>query len=406
MPFNRRFRLAAGRVSVGLSVAGIVTAATLCATHPAAAAAALTAMQNAVTCGSKSACFLATNSSSGPGVAGTSAGIGIQGKGITGVKGLATSGYGIFGQSTSGSAGVAGTTASRDGVYGYTTSNGIGVHGVSAGGYGIYGSTTDGTGVGVVGSVNADGIGVYGASSSSYGVQGLSSSGYALYGDAYGSGTAAYLAAESGGYGLIAYSNGSPTIYGRNANGNGADLGGSYIALVARTPASNGYSFVATDPNGNNLFYVDSGGNVSYHGGLFKFAHVRGGALVKSFSPNTTAPTVEDTGTAQLVGGAASVRLDPTFAASIDAASSYRVFVTPGGDTRGLFVAGKTATGFLVRESQGGRSTVSFDYRIVATAAGQAGQRIAVVNATTEPHAAEPHAPRFTTKPIAAAARP
>jgi hypothetical protein len=32
-----------------------------------------------------------------------------------------------------------------------------------------------------------------------------------------------------------------------------------------------------------------------------------------------------------------------------------------------------------VRESQGGRSTVTFDYRIVATAAGQANLRMAVV---------------------------
>jgi hypothetical protein len=42
---------------------------------------------------------------------------------------------------------------------------------------------------------------------------------------------------------------------------------------------------------------------------------------VTAFSPQTTLPTVEDTGTAQLVGGSAAVRLDPVFAASIDARS-------------------------------------------------------------------------------------
>jgi len=41
----------------------------------------------------------------------------------------------------------------------------------------------------------------------------------------------------------------------------------------------------------------------------------------------------------------------------------------PSGDTRGLFVPTETARCFR-RESQGGRSTVSFDYRIVATALG------------------------------------
>jgi hypothetical protein len=102
---------------------------------------------------------------------------------------------------------------------------------------------------------------------------------------------------------------------------------------------------------------------------------------VKSFNPKTTLPTVEDTGTAQLVAGAAAVRLDPTFAASIDARSGYRVFLTPSGDTRGLFVAMRTVNGFIVRESQGGHATVSFDYRIVATALGQAGERMALTRA-------------------------
>jgi hypothetical protein len=35
-------------------------------------------------------------------------------------------------------------------------------------------------------------------------------------------------------------------------------------------------------------------------------------------------------------------------------------------DTRGLYVSQKTPAGFQVREAQGGRSTFSFDYRIVA----------------------------------------
>lgn len=54
--------------------------------------------------------------------------------------------------------------------------------------------------------------------------------------------------------------------------------------------------------------------------------------------------------------------------------------MTANGDTHGLFVATKTLGGFIVRESQGGRSTVTFDYRIMATAAGQTGQRMAVIS--------------------------
>jgi hypothetical protein len=62
------------------------------------------------------------------------------------------------------------------------------------------------------------------------------------------------------------------------------------------------------------------------------------------------------------------------------------VFLTANGDTHGLFVARKTAVGFAVHENEGGRSTVSFDYRIVATALGHAGQRMAV----TKPGAVTP----------------
>jgi hypothetical protein len=80
----------------------------------------------------------------------------------------------------------------------------------------------------------------------------------------------------------------------------------------------------------------------------------------------------------------------------IDAKSAYRVFVTPRGDTRGLFVALTTASGFIVRESQGGRATVSFDYRIVATALGQAGQRMAVTSAAlAAPRATLPVLPKM-----------
>ena len=42
------------------------------------------------------------------------------------------------------------------------------------------------------------------------------------------------------------------------------------------------------------------------------------------------------------------------------------VFITPAGDSRGLYVANRTLAGFWVRENQGGRSTLFFDYRIVA----------------------------------------
>jgi hypothetical protein len=42
------------------------------------------------------------------------------------------------------------------------------------------------------------------------------------------------------------------------------------------------------------------------------------------------------------------------------------VFLTPQGDCNGLYVAQKSSAGFEVRELRGGRSSLTFDYRIVA----------------------------------------
>jgi hypothetical protein len=58
----------------------------------------------------------------------------------------------------------------------------------------------------------------------------------------------------------------------------------------------------------------------------------------------------EDFGTAKLKGGRA---------------RDYRVFLTPEGDCRGLYVHRKTAVSFEVRELMGGESAVAFSYRVV-----------------------------------------
>jgi hypothetical protein len=44
----------------------------------------------------------------------------------------------------------------------------------------------------------------------------------------------------------------------------------------------------------------------------------------------------------------------------------YRVFLTPEGDCKGLYVRSKSAASFEVRELQSGTSSVAFSYRIVA----------------------------------------
>ena len=71
-------------------------------------------------------------------------------------------------------------------------------------------------------------------------------------------------------------------------------------------------------------------------------------------------------GEATLVRGEAYVALDSTFAAAIDPRSKYLVFLTPEGDSHGLFIAAQSGRGFAVHENGGARSTLAFNYRIVA----------------------------------------
>jgi hypothetical protein len=74
----------------------------------------------------------------------------------------------------------------------------------------------------------------------------------------------------------------------------------------------------------------------------------------------------EDFGSGKLVNGVARIVFEPTFAQTVNTKNDYHVFLTPDADCKGLYVAQKTANGFEVRELRGGRSNISFEYRLVA----------------------------------------
>jgi len=73
----------------------------------------------------------------------------------------------------------------------------------------------------------------------------------------------------------------------------------------------------------------------------------------------------EDFGSAEMVEGRARVELDGDFAAVVRT-EEYHVFLTPEGDSNGLYVGGKEPAGFEVREQQGGTGSLRFSYRVVA----------------------------------------
>jgi hypothetical protein len=375
MNFTRRnSRL--GAVALGAAIVGGAAAATIAA-NPAGAAGIVSAVTT-VSCSVTGSnwCISGNNSSSGIGVIGTSkSGTGLRGTSTSqyGLKATSGSGTAILAQTTSGSTAITAIGSSSSTGYGVKASAGdIGLYGTSSlnGGAGVYGTMTSGAvGDGISGNVS-DGAGVQGSAGSGYGVYGSSTTGTA---GGFFSNAGPGIVATTGGAGSIA-------LYAKNSNGRGADVQGADIGIVGRAPTL-GYPLALNDTDdGNGVFNVDGKGDVFYKGTLNHVSATTRGETVRSFSPNSTQPTVEDTGTAQLVGGAAAVRLDPAFAASIDPSSAYRVFVTPGGDTNGLYVAAKTASGFIVREIHGGRSTLPFDYRIVATALGASAEHMAFLS--------------------------
>jgi hypothetical protein len=255
--------------------------------------------------------------------------------------------------------------------------NGHGVYGTSSGGTGIYGLSSSSDGVGVEGTGGSSGVA--GTATSGQGLYGYSARGYGVYGySSYGLGAVHGYSFNSGGGGFendpVNETNAPPTlvVIGRASN--------PQVLLVSD-------AIVETPPPGE--FEVDSSGNGVFTGsvtadGGFKTAQgARGGPLREAVSPESTRATIEDTGTARLESGEGAVRFDPAFARTIDAARGYQVFLTPNGETRGwLYVTAKYEGGFIVREAEHGRSSVDFDYRVVAHPYGASDARLPRLNIT------------------------
>ena len=98
----------------------------------------------------------------------------------------------------------------------------------------------------------------------------------------------------------------------------------------------------------------------------------------------------EDFGEAKLVKGKAQIKLPRDFAGAIQP-DSYHVFLTPYGHSNGLCVSKRTRQGFVVEEQGGGKSSLSFAFRIVGKRKGLKAERFAKV--------AMPKAPKVPIQP-------
>ena len=289
------------------------------------------------------------------------------------------------------------------GVYGFGETFGLAGNG-NRGLAGVLGENNRGR-VGVIGAVMRGGTGVVGASlrnlgnpletfatppgpaggGSGTGVRGVSGTGYGVLADSQDNaavvgrsvtsvGVWGSVQATGGGYGVLGEGSDNAGIVGRSTSsvgvwghGNRGVLG----SVNSDSPGALAGHFVGPVVVDGDLTVTGVKGAVVAHSdGSHRL-------LCAIESPESW---FEDFGEAVLEGGTAEVPLDPDFATLVMVAQgAYHVFLTPYGDTNGLYVARRTAEGFVVREQQAGTSNASFAYRIVAKRGDVSTPRLATV---------------------------
>jgi hypothetical protein len=262
-----------------------------------------------------------------------------------GVLGLASDGTGVCG-------------AGHSGVWGYGRT-GTGVAGLSGPGHGVVGSASVQTKCGVfginaagigVGGSSRTGVGVLGGSASHNGVAGLSTAPLDIKRISVDPVFAGVAGVATRGVGVLAQS-----LAGENAVG---------LYATAPTTAAIFKGNVVVD----GTIYVSAGNNLvlgtpGNKNGAVTFPDGSQRLLCAVESPEAW---FEDFGEAVLMRGKARVALDPDFARTVDL-RRFHVFITPYGETAGLYVSRRTKRGFDVAERTPGKSSgVRFSWRVVA----------------------------------------
>lgn len=282
-------------------------------------------------------------------------GIAIGGFAITGhgVWGESNSGMGVRGQSSS-QVGVSGVSNTAAGVQGHAD-NSVGVFGSSLNRTGVFGNTGHGR-AGVHGN-SRDSTGVTGTSLNFVGVSGFSEQLVGVLGQAEPPGLVEEPLFTFGVFGR------SQQVTGRGVVGRSRDgiaVGGS------------------TDSGFAGVFE----GRVLVKGNFIVFGGAKSAAVEHPdgshrllYSLESPESWFEDFGRGEIVDGRAQIDLDSDFVALV-LSDSYHVFLTPEGDSNGLYVSSRTPTGFVVQEQQSGKSRLQFSYRVVAKRKDITGERL------------------------------
>jgi hypothetical protein len=174
----------------------------------------------------------------------------------------------------------------------------------------------------------------------------------------------------TGGIGVWGTADSGYAVYGLNN-------GGHVTGLFLNQSSSLSYGLEAGSLAHNCT--IDTAGDLQCTGSASAAVQLPDQRWVRLYTVQSPENWFEDFGSGQLSGGRTTVELDPAFAQTVSASGDYHVFLTPNGDSRGLYVAAKSATSFEVREQGGGASSVAFDYRIVAKRKGYEDVRLADV---------------------------
>ena len=176
--------------------------------------------------------------------------------------------------------------------------------------------------------------------------------------------------------GVVGISSSGSGVSGTSTSG----LGVSAVTSSTNLPALAAVSLANTNASAG-LFI----GDVSIIGALTVFDSPKSSAVLHPdgchrlfYCLESTESWFEDFGEGTLVRGRARIKLNRDFALLMRT-DKYHVFLTPYGNSEGLYVANRTRTGFEVREQRNGKSHAKFSYRIVAKRKDIRGQRLAKV---------------------------
>jgi hypothetical protein len=332
----------------------------------------------------------------GYGVTGTANGDGNTGFTPVGVLGYSVPGYGVSALTESGIALF--SEAKTTGQAGYFTSafsgpmNGEVVAPTDTASVAIYNTGANVNSIGNYNNANPQGLYVESDGSNATGILGTVQNEYGIgIWGVLGSGSG--VANEQRGYingaGVWGDSvegfDGSPGFFGvvgttdDNTAGYFVNNGTDYSTITVTNFATGGvtglFRTLQASTSDGTCGFGDKG-NLTCTGQVKTLATTSKSRVVETYAMQSPENWMEDFGSAALTNGVATVTIDPTFAETANTGAEYHVFLTPNGDSKGLYVTAKGASTFEVHESSGGASTLRFDYRIVARRVGHESERL------------------------------